>query len=321
MSANSSSPPSTLVEATSHSMEEVTENLRASGWEGEFRQLSKGQVTSRWKSLSLGPCELGSHRLDNRIHVRQPSPNGCVTLAIVPTPSILLVDGAEMGKDQLLVMDAGSETDFVTLGETECATLTLPKSDFEAIARALFPRMGTNDAPVGILPSPSFGWSALHGEMSGLLRNGSMSPEDFSHLLSRFLGLMAGEQEKRQQKVRLSDRRTGYVARRAQEYIEDHFRQSIRVDEICRYSGVSLSTLGRSFFRYFQVTPREYIKACRFNAARQGLLAGDPLHHKVGEIALANGFMHLGRFSVEYFEYFGEAARETLARQTSSQAV
>ena len=142
-----------------------------------------------------------------------------------------------------------------------------------------------------------------------------MSPEDFSHLLSRFLGLIAGEREQGREKVHLGYKTTVYVAQRAQEYIEDHFRQSIRVEEICRYTGVSLSTLGRSFSKYFQVTPREYIKARRFNAARQALLAGDPSQHKVGQIALANGFTHLGRFSVEYFEYFGERGSETLARR------
>lgn len=315
MCVKSASQASTLADATFHSIEELNDYSRAIGREGEFVQLSKGPVTSKWRLLHLGECSLISHRADKRMHARVTPPKGGVAIAVMPPPYCMLVDGREFGSDQILMIDSNSQRDFVVSGEFICYTLILPESVMEATGRALVPRMRTNGGLTRIWQCPSSGWSALHGGVTGLLRNGSMSPEDFSHLLSRFLGLIAGEREQGREKVHLGYKTTVYVAQRAQEYIEDHFRQSIRVEEICRYTGVSLSTLGRSFSKYFQVTPREYIKARRFNAARQALLAGDPSQHKVGQIALANGFTHLGRFSVEYFEYFGERGSETLARR------
>ncbi len=174
--------------------------------------------------------------------------------------------------------------------------------------------MPTNGELTGVSPCSPAGWSALHGEVTELLRNGSVSPEDFSHLLSRFLDLMAGEPEKRQREVSLGNRSTGRVARRAQEYIEDHYPHTIRMEDLCRCIGVSLRTLQRSFSDYFQMTPFEYITARRLNAARQALVAGDSSRDRVTQIAMDNGFTHLGRFSVGYREHFDESPKETLAR-------
>ena len=64
---------------------------------------------------------------------------------------------------------------------------------------------------------------------------------------------------------------------------------------------------------------REYARVWGLNAARLDLVADDSPLHTVTEIALDNGFTHLGRFSVNYRELFGESPSETLARRMSSQ--
>ncbi|MGI9286932.1 MAG: helix-turn-helix domain-containing protein [Pseudomonadales bacterium] len=250
--------------------------------------------------------------MDKSAYVRQPTVNGCLSLWIAPSPGYMLVDGAEFGKDHVLLMDAGSEADLVNKDEAAIAVLTVPKSYFEATARALLPRMAMNGEPIRIIAAPVSGWLALHSEMAGLLRNGSMSPEDLSHLSCRFLGLLAGEPGKRPDEVRLGDRAN--VARRAREYIAEHSSTTVRLEDLCRYTGVGARTLQRSFSRYFQVSVSNYIKAYRLNAARQALLARDPSYHSVTQIALDNGFGHVGRFSVDYRKHFGESPRETRAR-------
>jgi transcriptional regulator GlxA family with amidase domain len=150
--------------------------------------------------------------------------------------------------------------------------------------------------------------------VTGLLSYGSMSFEDFSHLICRFLGLMVGETEKRPGEVCLGNRSASHIARLARGYIEDHYSKTIRMEDVCGHTGASLRTLQRSFREYFQVSPSDYIKARRLNAARQDLLAGAPSRARVARIALDNGFVHLGRFSIDYREHFCESPRETLAR-------
>jgi len=314
MSGTRSSLKSTLVRTTYHSIEEVNDITRSAGWDGEFRQLSKGPVTSRWQSLHLGPSSLISHRLDQRIHVRQHSPAGCMSLLIPPSPYSLLVNGTEVGNNEVVLVRPDSEVEFVTPDETECQTLTVPQSVFEASARALFPRMHMDAEPTRVFQCDPSGWSALQAETRNLLRDENGTAGDISHLLCRFFDLMAGEPENRLGKKSLGNGSTRRIARHAQEYIEDHYRDTIRTEDLCRYTGVSLRTLERAFLAYLQMSPCDYIKAHRLNAARQALVAADSSTDQVARIAVANGCTHLGRFSVDYRKHFGELPRETLAR-------
>jgi len=78
-----SSPNSTIVDTTYHSIEEVSEISRAIGREGELRQLGKGLITSQWRWLRLEEFSLTSHRVDNHIHGRLSPPKGYVAMAIM----------------------------------------------------------------------------------------------------------------------------------------------------------------------------------------------------------------------------------------------
>jgi len=107
------------------------------------------------------------------------------------------------------------------------------------------------------------------------------------------------------------------VINRARTYVEEHFDQVIRLEDLCTYAGVGLRTLQRCFKSHFQISPVAYIKATRLNSARRDLVSADSVGGSVTRIALQNGFSHLGRFSVEYHIHFGETPRQTLARADS----
>ena len=151
--------------------------------------------------------------------------------------------------------------------------------------------------------------------MTRLLRDGQMSPEDVSNLLTRYLELMAGEPENGSREKRLGNGSARRVARRAQEYIEENYPGTIRMEDLCRYTGVSLRTppallcrvLPGESFRIHQGAPPPR----RATGSRGRCL----LASTVTEIAIASGFTHLGRFSVDYREHFGESPRETLAKR------
>jgi AraC-like DNA-binding protein len=63
------------------------------------------------------------------------------------------------------------------------------------------------------------------------------------------------------------------VAKRAQEFIEEHYWDSIRIEDLCRVTGVGVRTLQRCFREYFDLTISEYLKALRLDAARRELAA------------------------------------------------
>lgn len=58
------------------------------------------------------------------------------------------------------------------------------------------------------------------------------------------------------------------------EFIEAHYTERIRLNEICRHAGLSKSTLLRAFTRSKGVTPYGYLESIRIGAARELLKNG-----------------------------------------------
>ncbi len=79
-------------------------------------------------------------------------------------------------------------------------------------------------------------------------------------------------------------------------------------------AGVSQKTLEAVFVEQLGMTPARFLKAARLNLAHRQLSDADPELMTVTGVAMHCGFSHLGRFSAEYRQLFGERPSETLAR-------
>ncbi|MGV0906707.1 AraC family transcriptional regulator [Mycobacterium novum] len=103
--------------------------------------------------------------------------------------------------------------------------------------------------------------------------------------------------------------------RKALEYIEAECDRAITTERLAAHVGTSARALQRGFQEHVGCSPMEYLRDVRLKRARDALLAADPSSNlSVTEIALDSGFMHLGRFSVEYRQRFGELPSQTLRR-------
>ena len=108
------------------------------------------------------------------------------------------------------------------------------------------------------------------------------------------------------------------IALRARDYMEDHLSEPLRMEDVCRETGVGLRRMQRAFACYFQMSPYNYLMKVRLDRARRALLSGDPTFHSITAIAADHGFSHLGRFSRVYRESYGELPRETLAAKAKN---
>ena len=77
--------------------------------------------------------------------------------------------------------------------------------------------------------------------------------------------------------------------------------------------GVSVRTLTSLMVRANGMSLQRYIRLRRLWAIRRQLLTSEP-HLQIKEIALANGFWHLGDFAAAYSSQFGELPSSTRAR-------
>lgn len=82
-------------------------------------------------------------------------------------------------------------------------------------------------------------------------------------------------------------------------FMEQHFAERIYLDQICRYAGLSKSTLLRAFTKSKGVTPYSYLKNIRIGEAKKLLEQGFPPI----EAALRTGFSDQSHFT-NYFNRF-----------------
>ena len=108
------------------------------------------------------------------------------------------------------------------------------------------------------------------------------------------------------------------VARRARVFIDGHFRERVLMEDLCRATGVKVRTLQRCFRQCFGETVQSYLKSARLDAAYRDLINAHPSRDTVTAIALRNGCSHLGRFSSEFRERFGQLPSETLSSESSA---
>ena len=96
-------------------------------------------------------------------------------------------------------------------------------------------------------------------------------------------------------------------------YVVEHAQRAITVSEICSELGIGYRTLDRSFKRRLGHGPKASIMAFRLNGVRHDLKRSDP-SSRVGAIANAWGFWHMGDFARVYKREFGELPSDTLCK-------
>ncbi|MFJ6662211.1 AraC family transcriptional regulator [Streptomyces sp. NPDC091377] len=101
---------------------------------------------------------------------------------------------------------------------------------------------------------------------------------------------------------------------RAMAIIEAHAAEPLTVADIAEAVGTGVRALQDGFRRYADTTPMTYLREVRLLRVHADLLESDPSNISVTEIATRWGFLHPGRFAIQYRERFGEKPSVTLRR-------
>ncbi|UJR79119.1 AraC family transcriptional regulator [Sandaracinus amylolyticus] len=102
------------------------------------------------------------------------------------------------------------------------------------------------------------------------------------------------------------------LLRRAEEYLAANADRPVSTTELARALGASGRVIAAAFRAHRDASPIAFHRQRRLELARRRLL--ESAERSVTEVALACGFVHLGRFSVEYRARFGESPSETRLR-------
>jgi AraC-like DNA-binding protein len=113
--------------------------------------------------------------------------------------------------------------------------------------------------------------------------------------------LLCGEQGPRLRQIGLADSRLSQIGR-AMRWMCDHFGEPVRIEELARLSGMSVTSFHRHFRAVALMSPLQYLKQIRLQAARARLLAGAD---DVATVGHAVGYDSASQFSREYKRAYG----------------
>jgi AraC-like DNA-binding protein len=102
------------------------------------------------------------------------------------------------------------------------------------------------------------------------------------------------------------------IVREAEECFAAAQSGPVSLADLCFATGVSQGTLYHAFMVMCGLSPMAYFKKRRLTDARLALLRNASTKGAVKRAALGAGLTHLGRFSAEYCQQFGEMPTTTL---------
>ena len=94
---------------------------------------------------------------------------------------------------------------------------------------------------------------------------------------------------------------------RIRQYLRDHFRENISVNNLAQAFQMSPPTLQKIFFRYFNQTPFRYLQHLRLEYAAKQLIESN---RGIKEIALSSGFFSPQYFCSAFARHYGKTASE-----------
>lgn len=103
--------------------------------------------------------------------------------------------------------------------------------------------------------------------------------------------------------------------RQARDFIAGHLHEPIHVGDICSELGLSERGVENLFRDLIGLNPSAFLRRQRHHSVHRSLLSSESVPGAVKKVALEFGFRHLGRFSHDYRQLFGEKPSDTLTRR------
>jgi AraC-like DNA-binding protein len=307
---------------TFRSAEENEETMLRMGVNQEMRQLRRGPFRSDLAVRATQTAELFADRFSTACRMYLEPPPGMVGLLwLRSTGAPLLASGVDAANDKLVFIPNSTGVDLVLPDLAGSEAVGIPEDRFTEIFAAICPDCAPLER-VSIIEGDTARLRAQSRTVLSLLREPGedLHPERLSNLLAATFGWIGGATGRWPPEklwVQSAHRRT---AKLAEEFICEHYRDAVHVEDICRETGVGIRYLQRSIRTYFDMTLTELLESVRMEAAHRDLSRLNPEESTVTRVALDNGFSHLGRFSVAHHQRYGAKPSEVLARRSGQKS-
>lgn len=299
----------------------------------EIHQISLGPYRGTCTSLSTGGMHVVHESQNRLVHKTGMLPkNTCtVSMFLSRDPAMRFSHFHHPEHSQVFLLPGDTELDIQVPGGVDTVYVCLDQDRLMAGARILNERFW-EQTPRGLQAFDARDADKLAYDLTYLLTPAlhpgappiQLSAQTETLILDSILlslnqatGALAGDTPDY-----LARRRAHQRVKEAREFI-DASLQAGRVPsivDICAQTGMSARTLQYAFREIMQLPPAAYLRTLRLNKVRSALRAAITTDTTVTRIATNWGFFHLGEFSRDYLNLFGEYPSATLSRALSRAA-
>jgi len=299
-------------------------------WQQDYAQLSAGPFEGRVRELWLGDLHLFVEDTSRRLLQRGALPVGQLALGL----PLSLGQGAvsfcgntdwqgQARAERFCSFSGAAGFEFVTPEGLCMAGLSLPLHSLQTLASpAQQQAIARLASRAGLHAAAPQRLQALREQVATVLAMAQAQPDLLAsahaaaqlreELLSHLLALLPADADTA---PALSPARAGTLVTRAQAWLRQAANASLAdeppsVATLCDALGVSRRTLQSAFQQTTGLAPAAFLRTVRLTAARRALREA----RSVAEAATSQGFWHLGQFSQDYRELFGELPSATWKR-------
>jgi AraC family ethanolamine operon transcriptional activator len=306
------------------------------GWEQEYRQLSCGKFIGNVSTVEGPRMTIAGEQSNQSLHQTIVPPADSLIFGLVLNrDDALQINHQEVTTQSLIVLEGGREYDFRTNGCTELLGVSLETSLFAREEDGRYGYVVERALAQGVVPlDPGATVMLRHFwlMMSQILQSHDTWPSSMplplltdTAMNNLLLALnISGAQEPAS--LPQSARRQARVVQQAIRYMRTHLDQPFTIADVCAATHVSERTLQYHFENCLDMSPHQYLKAIRLNAARSLLrrIGREAVQRQpqpsIAEIAAQCGYDHASRFAGDYRRQFGVLPSETL-RESAQGAV
>jgi AraC-like DNA-binding protein len=308
--------------------EELGEWLRVWGYQLEIAREEARRLNACFNSVFLPRIWLGHYRYGAEVRIQTVSTNDSYWI-LQPLRGLLEMTsgklGVSCGPSCAAVISPTLPSQFQSHGDSTRLQIRVNGSVLTHQLGALLgepPRRALEFAPAMPLGG-GYGRSLaahLRHAVADIRQGGSILRDPLTlHSFEEFIltGLLLSHPHNYSDQ--LSRVRQGIAPRdlkRVIEYLNENLGSAIGLPDIVAASGIPGRTLFQHFRDFEGMSPMRYLRMLRFARVRE-LLCSASSDESVAEIACNLGFTHMGRFSVEYRQRFGEKPSETLRARRS----
>ena len=278
------------------------------GFDQAYQQLDCGSYDGAFLASDSDEVGFFVERTNRRLGQQGAGPSGVISaVVLLSDPGHTVSNGSPFTMDDVLLVGPGGAYEAVVDAGVEPAVFSV---SVESSAAVPLHRLSNQQAGrIRRVADPELS-RKFRAVAANVLRSWDAASQSISVPRSVVHGLML-ELLTAPSAAQGSSHASIQLYRAGRDVMLDALAEPLTMPDVASRVGTSRRTLEQAFDKCVSVSPARFQKLLRLNNARRLLESG---RHSVSRAATSSGLHHLGRFSSDYQDLFGELPSETALR-------